>query len=114
MMISHITLFLHHFSNYYSRLGTFLLSDIVLEVCENYIITHLDLSNVFETLDVAIELAFDKISEQCNRLICSNLGRFYTNVPLFSFYNSVTNCTLVSNIISMSSFCLCVKRQTEN
>lgn len=45
------------------------------EVCENYMLSHMELGSVFETYDIAAELGYDRITEQAIKLICANLGQ---------------------------------------
>ena len=57
-----------------SLTGTYLQSDVILQVCENYILSHIDLKTVFQVLDVTAELGFDAITNKAVKLICANLG----------------------------------------
>ncbi|KAL5248950.1 hypothetical protein ACHWQZ_G017973 [Mnemiopsis leidyi] len=56
------------------KTGTYLQCDVVNEVCENYMLSHMELGSVFETYDIAAELGYDRITEQAIKLICANLG----------------------------------------
>lgn len=48
---------------------------MINDVCENYILTHMDLKNVFSLLEVSAELGYERVTSQAVQLICANLGQ---------------------------------------
>ena len=69
--------------------GTFLHCDAVNEVCENYLVSHMELGTVFDVFDVTAELGYKRINHHAIKLICNNLGEF-TNESFITLSNSST------------------------